>query len=265
MQPGVVKKETKKMKTKVKLLVVSGLLMLAICGIALQAQTQTGKGNWGGIMSPISGDIVLKTELPEAPATSPIYKVIDNGTVSYCKPDMMHVKKHLPSEKEAIDIAKKCLEKYGGVSKDAVLTGVETNYLYGMNTKTGEIVEEHPLGVDVKFEREINGMPVVGAGGEIDISLGENGELLFLSKCWRSLEYAGEVEIISASKAFEKFEKGELIQKPMSQEEVEVTQIKLGYYAEAPGKRQEFYEPAWIFYTKDEAGDVMRLCVNAVA
>jgi len=35
--------------------------------------------------------------------------------------------------------------------------------------------------------------------------------------------------------------------------------------AEAPGKRQEFYEPAWIFYTKDEAGDVMRLCVNAVA
>ncbi|MCD6456670.1 MAG: hypothetical protein J7K81_07795 [Methanophagales archaeon] len=40
------------------------------------------------------------------------------------------------------------------------------------------------------------------------------------------------MEIISASEAFEKFEKGELIQKPMSQEEVEVTQIKLGYYAE---------------------------------
>jgi hypothetical protein len=256
----------KKMKTKkVMLLIVSGLLMLAICGIVLQAQTQTGNGNWGGIMSPMSGDIVLKTELPEAPATMPMYKVIDNGTVSYCKPDMMHVKKNLPSEKEATGIAKECLEKYGGVPKDAVLTGVETNYLYGMNTKTGEVVEEHLLSVDVKFEREINGMPVVGAGGEIDISLGEDGELLFLSKCWRSLEYAGEVKIIPASEAFEKFKKGELIQKPMSQEEAEVTQIKLGYYAEAPGEKQEFYEPTWIFYTKDKAGDVMRLCVNAVA
>ncbi len=162
------------MKAKVMLLVISGLFMLAICGIVLQAQTQTRNGNWGGIMSPMSDDIVLKTELPEAPATMPIYKVIDNGTVSYCKPDMMHVKKNLPSEKEAIDSAKERLEKYGGIPEDAVLTGVETNYLYGMNTKTGEVVEKHPLSVDVKFEREINGMPVVGAGGEIDISLGRD-------------------------------------------------------------------------------------------
>lgn len=42
-------------------------------------------------------------------------------------------------------------------------------------------MEEHPLSVDVKFEREIDGMPVVGAGGEIDISLGDEPALGYFS------------------------------------------------------------------------------------
>ncbi len=86
--------------------------------------------------------------------------------------------------------------------------------------RTARVVYKKPILVSVSFKRHLNGFPVVGPGGEISISLGNNGKLLDLTKIWRKLEYVGDVQIISAKEAFEKLKRGEVVNKPMRPLEV---------------------------------------------
>jgi len=207
-------------------------------------------------------EVKLETTLPSAPSKVTYYKVVSEDRKFYASPKMMKPKKFVPSKDVAIKIAEEYLSKNGGLPKDAVLKMVETVTLKALNVKTGEIVAERPLCVDIKYKRVINGHPVIGPCDEIELSIGEN-EVIYFSKLWRKLEPVGAVEIISAEDALSKLKSGEIINKPMYiQQPITVHDVKLGYYATI-GK-QDFYTPVWIFYCKDGFGNNLTLAVNAV-
>ncbi len=213
----------------------------------------------GVILSPV-GEFRLNTELPKAPAKVPIYRVVGDESKVWSSGEMRKPDS-LPNVEEAIKIALNAIDVD---KKELRLAFAKTEYVKTINTKTGEVVKEEPLLVNVKFERILNGMPVVGPGGEIQVLIGDGGKILTFVKIWRKLEYAGEVSVIPAEKALEKLKRGEVMNRPMASLKLDIEKVELGYYAEGLGKKQDFYKPVWIFRCKDELGNPVVLAVNAV-
>jgi hypothetical protein len=160
-------------------------------------------------------------------------------------------------------------EYKGQLPEDSYLSDVEVLYLKTINTSTGQdIVEkEEPVLVEVSYNRQINGVPVVGPGDFITVSLGDDGEIIYFFKTWRELEIAGEVSIIDANTAIKNLQEGKTIQKPAGSERpiVEINDIKIGYFSDVTGSNQDFYKPVWIFKGIDDRGYEVVKCVDGVA
>lgn len=207
---------------------------------------------------------VLEKELPVSGATAPVYRVISKESVFQGSPDVMTVKRSIPSEEQAVPLAEKILRDYGGLPEDAVLLKVEQIFLEKSNGETKDVGEKFPQFTQVIYEQQIQGSPVVGPGAEINICLGENGELLQIEKAWRHVEYGGEVPIISASEAYEKLRSLDLLIVPQSQiAGVRISDVKLGYYAEHRDHDQNIYSPVWIFYGYKQGGKPFPYMVDA--
>lgn len=193
--------------------------------------------------------ITLDTPFPKSPETIPIYKVTNITVFFIGSPKLMEIKTNIPSEDEALSIAEKALEQYGGLPADAVLRKTERVAMKEYNTATGVTGQEYPQWTQVIYTRQVAGLPVVGPGAEITVCLGENGELLQFDKVWRTLQYDRDIPIISAEEAFDKLKRRDLVEIPQSSlNGLIVSGIKLGYYAEDRDHDQEYYNPVWIFY-----------------
>ncbi len=204
--------------------------------------------------------IILKVKTPEAPDTAPYFRVVNREKDFYVSNELMKVKPSLPSNETALKIVKKFMLKKGGIPEDAELAKVERVMLKALNVKTGEIIRQKPLFVSVKYKRELNGAPVIGPGDEIEFAVAN--DILYYSKKWSILEYAGNVNIISAKEGLKLLERGSIVNKPMSIAfPLTVSDIKLGYYSD--GKRNYYY-PVWIFYCKDNLGNDLKLAVKAI-
>jgi len=117
-----------------------------------------------------------------------------------------------------------------------------------------------PLFVSIKYKRKINGLDVVGPADEIELAVSD--KVLFYSKNWRELKYAGEISVILSKEVLEKLKNGEIVNKPMDiAYPITIYDIKLGYYVE---NKQKIYYPVWIFYCKDGLGNDLKLVVEAV-
>jgi hypothetical protein len=237
---------------KKKIVAVS--LMVVIAVIAVLAFSVGSKDiaeyPWAPILG--GGDkFVISTALPESPGTLSYYKVIDEEYEEVIDPKLGAFQKSLPSEGEAVKIAEEYLRSYGGKPDDAVLTLTKTNYAEKINSTIGKVVEKKPSNVQVIYEREIEGMPVAGPGDTIDFAIGENGKILYLLWRWREIERAGEVEIINATEAVKKLNRGEFAGPPpmTDPERIEIEKIELGYYS--PHDKPEFYKPIWIFRDRE--------------
>lgn len=208
---------------------------------------------------------ILETELPDSPATAPVYNVVRKESIFEGSEKVMEVKSSIPSEKEAVIFAEKILENYGGLPKDAVLSRVQQVYLDEYNLKTETVERQYPQFTQVIYSQQINGSPVAGPGAEINIELGENGELLQIEKAWRHVEYGGEVPIISAAEAYEKLQKHEFFIIPQSQlSGVKISNVTLAYYAEDWEHDQKVYSPIWIFSSDQSNGYPFPYMVDAL-
>lgn len=204
--------------------------------------------------------VILNTEIPIAPTTVAYFRVINEERDFYISNDLMKPKTSLPSNETALKIVKEFISKRGGLPRDAKLSKIERVMLKALNVKTGEIIDQKPLFVSIKYKRELNGLPVIGPGDEIEIAVAS--DILYYSKKWRKVEYAGKINIITAKEALKKFEKGSMINKPMGVAyPLTVYDIKLGYYSDG---KQKYYYPVWIFYCKDKLGNYLKLAVEAV-
>ncbi|MFA6361930.1 hypothetical protein [Methanoregula sp.] len=198
--------------------------------------------------------ITLDAPLPVSPATVPLYRVVSAQRFSTGTGTAFTVKKQIPATGEAPGLAEKALEKYGGLPADAVLERTGQVFMKKYNLQTGTVEEQYPQYTQVIYRQYVNGSPVINS--EISVSLGENGELLDLSKDWSTLEPAGKVPVISANEAFEKLQARDLfIPIQGSLDGYHISRVQSGYYVEthlpdasALPVPPDTCTPVWIFY-----------------
>ncbi len=214
-------------------------------------------------------DFVINAQFPEEVSSFPYYKVLSEENVHESQSNILKAREAVPSEDEATKVVHDYLLKKGQLPEDSYLSDVEVLYLKTINTSTGQdIVEKkEPVLVEVSYNRQINGVPVVGPGDSITVSLGDDGEIIYFFKTWRELEIAGEVTIIDANTAIKNLQEGKTIQKPAGSERpiVEINDIKIGYFSDVTGSNQDFYKPVWIFKGIDDRGYEVVKCVDGVA
>jgi PKD repeat protein len=212
------------------------------------------------------GEVTLNTTLPSSPPEIPIFAATVNpgDIIRNWSDDLMDEQHNVTPEADAPQVALNVLQtEGGGLPQGAILSRVNTTYLYGYYTDTGEIVNRIPLLTSVQYHREINGMPIGGRGGLIDISLGEDGKNLGLLKVWRTPSDAGVQKIMPADAAVEKLKNGELLEIPQVGINVTINNIKLGYFEKGATEQQAFFEPIWIFYGELDSGESIDLYVYA--
>ena len=253
----------KPVRVAVALTFVMVVVLVAGCSGQYPGGVTPGKSTINNTTPSIT-DFILEKELPKSLATAPYYNVVKKESIFEGSPKMMEIKTSIPSENEAPVIAEKILEKYGGLPKDAVLSKVERVSMEKYNVKTESVEARYPQFTQVIYEQQINGAPVVGPGAEINICLGENGELLQIEKAWRHVEYAEEIPVISAAEAYEKLQKRDLLEiTQSSMAGLKISSVKLGYYAEDREHDQKVYSPVWIFYGYKQGGKPYPYVVDA--
>jgi hypothetical protein len=214
--------------------------------------------------------LILDTELPKSPASVPIYKITSIDFISEGNElKAFTIKNSVPSSDEAPAFAEKGLEKYGGLPEDAQLSGVFPNYIYKHNLTTNTDEEKKPVGIQVGYRQILNGSRVMGS--KIMIDLGENGEIIEIIKIWGVYEYAGEIKVISAERAFEKlrnYETTERLQGTLP-EGSKVDNVQLGYWFDWKGSQKKdtlngtYLKPVWVFDISLSSGGSTSCMVDA--
>jgi len=159
---------------------------------------------------------------------------------------------NLPSEKSAIESARESLsDKKGLMPSDAEFSKVvtDTAEIARKDPNTGEVsIEKIDLVMQVMFSREIDGIPVIGAGSKLKAYIGDNGDVIGVYKCWREYEPYQQFTILTAAQALERLkEKGIHGVRTITGEKVTVKEVYLAYYAQPAIDNQEYLQPVYVF------------------
>jgi PKD repeat protein len=213
--------------------------------------------------SSLIGDVNISTAIPDSPSSATAYRIISdsNDMAYYSVTDLEKLRPNVTSVTNAPYVAANILNTYGGLPKDAVLTTAETEYLIEMNGTTDQEISRVPVCTNVQYGRKIDDVPVVGEGAYINMDLGENGELLYLNKAWRTVTPAGNISISPVYAAIEKLRHGEVLNPKSDPFNVTITKIRLGYYEKGRNESQEYLDPAWLFKGITESGDPIQYYV----
>lgn len=217
----------------------------------------------------MDGNIEINAQIPSVGNAIPHYKIVGENNYHENNDTIITPRKSLPTEKDAIKIANEYLQNNNHLPNNAYLSNVETLYIKTINTSTGEgvVEKEDPVLVQVSYGRSIGKYPVVGPGDEITVSIGENNEVIYVSKNWKELEQVGEISIIDANAAISKLKEGKIVQNTAGPDcpIVEINEIEVGYFSDLSDSGQEFYEPVWIFKGTDKQGDNATKYVSGVS
>nr|WP_319375459.1 hypothetical protein [uncultured Methanoregula sp.] len=195
----------------------------------------------------------LNASLPPSPPFVPAYRVSDVKKISFRSNKTQEIKMRIPGAGEAPGIAKEALEPFGGLPPDAVLVESRQVFWTDFNASTGVADKRFPIYTRVQHRMQANRSPVMGT--VIEVRLGENGELLELTKEWCTLVYAGETPVITAKESFEKLKRQDLLETiQCCSGRYSITRVELGYHVEtytpdasdrpvSPG----VCTPVWIF------------------
>jgi PKD repeat protein len=231
----------------------------------------------GGVISPVKGlvenynfpspmgIVTISVAIPDSPSDVIAYRIVSGSNdMSYFSGDnLVDVRPNITSETEAPKTAEAVLIPYGGLPQGAVLIYNKTEYIEEFDTITDEVIAKYPVTTNVQYGRYIDDMPVVGRGGYIYIDLGDNGELIYLNKVWRSVSPDGNLFIIPVSAAIKKLQNGEILNPKKYPNNVNITKIRLGYYEKGRNESQEYMEPAWLFKGTTDAGEDIQYYVYA--
>lgn len=238
----------KKCLTIVAILIVAGLAIPAVSGPITSAFTPhtTYDTPYGTFQVP--------DELLKGPDNLTLYKVTpqpgDMAFFSVTNP--ARIRSNITSAEKAPAVAGNYIGRYGGLPPDAGMVRVKENYATRSSRNlvqffsSGESVK-YPVSTTVRYARVINGHGTVGYGGFIDVELGENNELLFLEKNWRTITPAGKARIISAEEALRKVQLRQILSvPPRDTGEFTVTQMVPTYYERGLNESQEYLDPVWV-------------------
>ena len=217
-----------------------------------------------------NGIVNIRVPIPDAPYNLIQYRVVPNAndTAYFSVNDLEKVRDNVTSVEEVPEVVPKTLEKYGGLPKDAVLVFAETEYLEQFRYSDipfmpSEVIAKYPISTDVQYGRKLKGVPVTGEGSFIKVILGNDGELLYLNKVWRTVEPAGTEKIIPVSQAIEKLGRGEVLNPLKCICDINVDRIYIAYWEKGAGVQQEYLDPVWVFSGTTSSGDVINYKIYA--
>jgi len=197
---------------------------------------------------------------------------VHSGAVDYAivYPDKLYPPEppNLPSKEEARQIAIDFLAQSGLLPPDATVGGgyeieVVTGGTYAIEEEVPEevveeggeiepeVVEEYVAHLLVRFHRQIDGFPVTGAGNQLGVRIGDEGEVITILKVWREVTPYNEVVIKTPEQAYQELKSGAgSYDAPLDCEKVVVEQVYLAYWMEPLDEHQEYVVPVYEFKGK---------------
>lgn len=211
------------------------------------------------------GIVNISTILPDSPSDTIAYQIVSgpDDMAFFSTGHLVDERPNVTSEAEAPQAAETALIPYGGLPQGAILTFNKTEYIEEIDTTTNQVTARYPVTTNVQYGRYVDNMPVVGAGGFIYIDLGNDGELIYLNKVWRTVTPAGNISIQPVTTAIEKLRHGEVLNPKYIPYNVNIAKIRLGYYEKGRGESQEYLDPAWLFRGTTEQGEPVQYYVYA--
>jgi hypothetical protein len=205
-----------------------------------------------------SGPIFINATIFKHSSTLPVYRGVfnKNGSIDLQFQQMGKVRQNVTSPQDAPDVAKRVLESYGGLPEDAVFDGAETTYVEEYNHTINKVTARWPMFTTITYTRNINGLWIVGDSNRIKLTLGSDGELLWIYKEWRNYSYIEDVPLISVNEAINKLERGDLVSTTWHSEAGNVTidTITPGYYAKNVDNSETLLEPIWMMFGNGDSG-----------
>jgi len=146
----------------------------------------------------------------------------------------------LPRAENAVGIARTFLEKNGLLPKNAEFTrtgGMSTQVFDG---KSRRVISSYQNDVEVVFSMKIDGYWIEGM--EIEIALGDKGEIIGIDRSWREFTLDRTAPIVDPLEAV-----GRLAIMLDGAKEIVVSKVYIAYYSLPSTEPQEFIEPFYIF------------------
>jgi hypothetical protein len=183
-----------------------------------------------------------------------------SGTVEYgyTEPDKLYPVRtpDLPSRGEAERIAYEFLEEadlllpdYGSLAgiKDGIDVIAGGSYSI-FDRATGKTAQKDPSFWLVSFPYDIDGIPAAGPGANIEVSIGEGGEVIRVVRSWRNLTPAYSDKIKSEENAYDDLVRGKgSLEVPTDCAQVVVTQVMLTYWIDPQSEAQDYALPVYQF------------------
>lgn len=107
--------------------------------------------------------------------------------------------------------------------------------------------------VTINFSRELNGVPVIGAGSKLIVNIGDGGEVIGVSRRWRELDRPTRLaasEILTEREALE-LSNRQILSEFGEKSRAEVLQTQIAYFDNNGGAIQ----PVFAFQTKIQLAD----------
>lgn len=167
------------------------------------------------------------------------------------------LKPELPDEDTAKAIADDFLQAHALLPKGDFFSinfvdfGYTQSATYDVNTQQRT---EHVLDIQSIYAASIElpglRLPVVGGGGEFNVTLGDQGEIIGYSSLWRDIQdVEGEFAVIPQEEA------DNLFLQSLEEAKVVALDSELAYYAAPSSQKQEFLYPVYVYRAVALIGD----------
>jgi len=149
----------------------------------------------------------------------------------------------LPSEKEAVNIAKDFLQRNEWLPEGAILDGVNQIFFERVEGKKHGKRAKHPNNICVDFRFSFSKLKTYGPGAKIKVFIGQNGEVIGLFHAVLVLNEYAEFPALSRE------ELGEILRRKLGVplKEIEIRDVKLVYHAESCVLNKRFVQPVYVF------------------
>lgn len=107
--------------------------------------------------------------------------------------------------------------------------------------------------VTLTFSRELNGVPVIGAGSKLVVNIGDSGEIIGVTKRWRELDKAYKLdaaEVFTEKEALE-LSKRQILSEFGEKSRVEIVQTQIAYF----DNNGDTLQPVFAFQTRIQGAD----------
>jgi len=176
----------------------------------------------------------------------------------------------LPSDKRAIEIATDFLKENGLLNDNLKYYSMSNDYQRLCNKTSGEIIQEFILTKWIYFREEIDGTPIVGAGGAT-VAIGGDDKVVAFTAPQRTFEKIGEKPVIQIQDVLSHIQSGKgflsMPRAPLGGRNITITNISLVYYAGSipEGNDGNLLIPSYYLDGKlEDTGERMGFYVKAI-